>query len=126
MVRSVSRVSRTSASSSTIRMRPRAESKSSWTFLLDIHRLRHQRELETEAGSGALPAFHFDMSRMFFHYAIGDSQTEACPFFGTLGGEERIVDAGQVLRRDPLSAIRNLDISRALITARADMEMAAL
>ncbi len=62
-----------------------------------VFRRRH-RKLQPEPGPGVYTAFHFDNAVMFLDDSIRNRQPKPRAFPGTLCREERIVDAGQVVR----------------------------
>src|SRR4051812_42704807 len=73
------------------------------------------REIEMELGAGAGLTLNPDLASVLLDDAVGDRQAEsgAAAFaraVGGLGGEERIVDAGDVFGRDAASAINNGDV----------------
>ena len=82
---------------------------------LPVHGLRHragsdgERQRKRKAGSLAERAVAGDRAAMFLDDAVGDGQTEAGAFADLLGREERIVDARELIRRNPGAGVGNLD-----------------
>src|ERR1700682_93965 len=112
-----------SASSSTTRMRAFVESGELGTSggsLSDMNGFSGERQLDMEAGAGAGPAIHFYGAPMFAHDSVSNRESESGAFLGALGGEERVVDAGHVFRRDALAAVGHVDASKAFLAPGAD------
>src|SRR5579863_5544709 len=70
-----------------------------------MDRIPQQRKLKMKGCAGAYRALHVDFARVFLDDAIGHGEAEPrAPLVSWqgsgLGGEERIVDALHVLRRD--------------------------
>src|SRR5215472_5967342 len=100
------------ASSSTMRMVPAGDvalpsGLCASTAASDIHGLSglHHREFKVEGCAHALLALHLDLSRVLLDDAVGHRKTETGATALSLaarglGGEERIVDAVNVLLRN--------------------------
>src|SRR5262249_3572314 len=68
------------------------------------------RKLHSERGATAPPVEDFNGSPMLLNDTVGDAQAETGTFLRALRGEERIVDAVQVFRSDPVAGIRHFDL----------------
>src|ERR1700733_209435 len=89
------------------------------TAVSDIFRLRMnclpaQGEIQSEGGPGAGLALYSDLSRVFLDDAVGDGKAEPCAASlaltrRSLGGEEGIVNALDVLGRDASAGVGNAD-----------------
>src|SRR5688572_11489241 len=64
------------------------------------------RKFKHEARALADHAFAVDRAMMLAHDAVGDGQTKARAVADRLGGEERVVNPGEVLARDTRPGIR--------------------
>src|SRR6185437_14049877 len=124
---SASRLSRMSASSSTIRMRPLdlLEAGMSGGNVSGMNRFARERNLDQEAGASAGLALHFDRSSMLPHYSIGYRQTEPRAFFRSLGREKRVEHARQISSGDSLPCIQDLDIGQRIVVPGMYRERAA-
>src|SRR5208282_3243128 len=117
MVSRVSSDSRISASSSMISTDPVVGDDISpalgvMTAASDMDSLPRGWELEIERRAPAGPAFHFDLPGVLLNDSVGDRQPQPrAPVLAfarsRLGGEERIVNAVNVLLRDSRARIRH-------------------
>ena len=71
-----------------------------------------------EAGAAARPAEDLDGATMLLNDTVCDRQAEARPFARSLGGEERIVDAVDMLGIDAVSAVEHIDLHAAVVLVR--------
>src|SRR5687767_14663368 len=98
MSSSVSRLSRISASSSTTRMRPAVVAGERLPLVESgIHWFSGQGELQMEQCPSAGLASHFDRATMLLNDAVGDGQAETGALARDLSGEERVVDAREMI-----------------------------
>src|SRR5438105_6148999 len=110
-------------SSSTIRMAPAPLRADRPALLLrtavsgiDVHRLPRpdHGKFQMKSGSRARPAFDRDLARVLLDDPVGyrkpQSRPAPLPLFGTFGSKKRIVDALDMLLRDPRTCVRNCDI----------------
>src|SRR5512135_2868669 len=79
-------------------------------FGSSVDRLANQGELQVERGAFPRTAFHGDFAGMFLNDAVGDGESQAgaaglAVARRILGGEERIVNAVNVLLGDALAGI---------------------
>src|SRR5512145_269090 len=98
-LRSASSASRTSGSSSTMRMLPLSAigpCLSRQGRGLSRHRCRHG-EFENESRAAAGLRAHLNRAAVLLHGAVGDGQPEAGAAAGGLGGEEGVVNLAQVV-----------------------------
>src|SRR5436190_5953509 len=82
------------------------------TAASDIDRLSHEREIQIERGAFFRGTLHANLAGMLLDDPVGHRQTETgAPFLTILrcsfGGEERIVNALNVLLCDSATGIRN-------------------
>src|SRR5436190_348329 len=101
-----------SASSSTTRMRPFVVfTKMSCLEAVNsgIHRFSSQGELETELRARAKFALHLNSTTVFLNDAVADRETQASALAAGFRGEERIVNALQMLVRNALSCVGDLN-----------------
>src|SRR5215831_3873533 len=113
----VCRDSRISASSSTMSTEPAAAgfpliAPRDMTATSDMGCLSAQREVERKSRTRPRIGFHANLSGMLLNDAVSYRQTQpgasVLAFLGCrLGGEERIVNALNVLRRDAGTGVRN-------------------
>src|SRR5574341_2095819 len=104
-VSSASSASRTSGSSSTMRMLPLPLAMVSH---LRRHRRRH-RKLQDEGCALARLRAHLNGAVVFLHDAVGDGQAEAGAAAGGLGGEEGVVNLAQVIGGNTDAGVGDLD-----------------
>src|SRR5690349_13993427 len=67
-----------------------------------------QRELHTEGRAAVTPVGNFDRTAMLLNDTVCHGKTESGALARGLGGEEGIVNAVQVLRRDAVAGVRHL------------------
>src|SRR6185437_13542066 len=122
----VSRISRMISSSSTTRIVPWREV--AIPLLRPRRALGHHRRRQHQREAGALSnrAVASDHPVVLVDDPVGDRQAEAGAAADRLGGEERIVDARQLLWRDPRSGVGNLGDRLAVDNARRHRQPAAL
>src|SRR5581483_5289310 len=68
------------------------------------------RQGDGEGGPLARPAPHVDLAAVAADDAVGDPEPQAGALLLLLGGEERLEDVRQVLRRDTGAGIANLQL----------------
>ena len=76
-----------------------------------------QRKFHTERGAAAAPVGDFDRAAMLLNDTVGHRKSQAGAFARALGGEERIVDAVQILRRDAVAGVGDFDARRPVLRA---------
>src|SRR5262249_18322550 len=74
----------------------------------------NRRKLQVEASAAARPAIDLDGATMLLNDTVCDRQAEARPFVRSLGGEERIVNAVDVLGVDAVPAVDDVDLDAAV------------
>src|ERR1700686_5792198 len=79
-----------------------------------------------ESRARGQPALHLDGPTMFAHNAISNRKPQAGSLAGAFGGEEWVVDALQVLRRDTLPIVTYIDARKAIRVPGLDGEPSAL
>ena len=77
-----------------------------------IHWLSAQRELQMKQCTSAGLTLHFDRSAVLADDAVSDRQAQTGSLSGDFGGEEGIVDTGQVFGGNSLPGIRDFDARR--------------
>src|SRR5215210_1072577 len=88
---------------------------------LPVHRLRHraraegERQRQRKAGSLAERAVARNRPAVFLDDAVGDRQPKTRAFADRLGGEERIVNARELIRRDSGTGVGDLDSHSSLM-----------
>src|SRR5208283_1835682 len=83
------------------------------------------RQFQPEASSAIRPVGNFDRAAMLLNDTVRDGKTEAGAFVRTLGGEEGIVDAAEMLGRDAVAGIRYVDLDGAAFPPRANFQSAS-
>src|SRR5580698_2090659 len=83
------------------------------------------RQLQTETCAAVRAVGNFDRAAMLLNDTVGHREPEARAFMRALGGEERIVDAAQVLRRDSMAGIRYVYFHGGAIPPGAHFESAS-
>src|SRR4029077_12971548 len=78
----------------------------------------HRGKLQVEAGVAAKPAADLDGATVLLNDTVCDRQTEARPFTCSLGGEEGIVDAVDMLGIDAVAAVEDVDLDAAVFLVR--------
>src|SRR2546421_6275746 len=73
-----------------------------------------RRKLQVEARAATRPAMDLDGATMLLNDTVCDRQAEARPFVRSLGGEERIVNAVDMLGIDAVSAVDHVDLDTAV------------
>src|SRR3989338_413468 len=82
----------------------------SWTCLA----LRTGKPDDEQRPLGRL-AVHLDGSSHFGDDPVSDEEAQAGPLAGRLGGEKRLVDPPEELRRNPDAAVVHLDLDRPVL-----------
>jgi hypothetical protein len=82
------------------------------TAASDIDRLSYHREVNEKSGALLGRTFNPNLARMLLNNSVGDRKAKASAAFlpfrdSALGGEERIVNAMDMLLRDSRSAVGN-------------------
>src|ERR1039458_9573899 len=120
-----------SASSWTTRMLPLESREVAWGTVISsgIHRgprrCPRRRQFQMESGAAARPVGNFYRAAMLLDDTVGHREAQPRAFARRLGGKERIVDAMQVLRRNPRTRIGHLRLHAQAFRPGAHFERAA-
>src|SRR5207249_4189101 len=88
-----------------------------------ICRVGHgERKIHAEGGAAPAPVGNFDGTAMLLDDAVAHRKAETGAFARGLGGEERIVDAMQVLGRNALSGVGDFDSGAHSLGPRTDLQ----